>query len=182
MIDDLKMQEKKVTAKYANHAKEEADWGFPSRIWRISRLSLFASCRRPLSALCPGGEDSCQTNPISSAGGRPGGPGYPTIPLLYHSTIPGGGLSCQTKPNLGDLEYLGNGVEGLVQTNPIWRDARCGLPPRACAGRLYKQTQIRRVATGLAVQTNPICACRMGRRGRGRGLLRQTNPIRTGAM
>jgi hypothetical protein len=40
-----------VTAKYANHAKEEADWGFPSRIWRISRLNLFASCRRALPDL-----------------------------------------------------------------------------------------------------------------------------------
>ena len=35
MIDDLKTQEKKVTAKYADHAKKEVDWGFPSRIWRI---------------------------------------------------------------------------------------------------------------------------------------------------
>jgi hypothetical protein len=52
LIDDLKTQEKKVTAKYANDAKKEVTWGFPSRIWRISRLSLFASCRRPLSNLC----------------------------------------------------------------------------------------------------------------------------------
>jgi hypothetical protein len=52
MIDDLKTQEKNVTAKYANHAKKEADWGFPSRIWRISRLNLFAPRRRPLSDLC----------------------------------------------------------------------------------------------------------------------------------
>jgi hypothetical protein len=43
------------------------------------------------------------------------------------------------------------------QTNPILRDARRGLPPRACAGRLYKQTQFHSVAPGLAVQTNPIC-------------------------
>jgi hypothetical protein len=28
---------------YANHAKEEADWGFSSRIWRISRLNLLAA-------------------------------------------------------------------------------------------------------------------------------------------
>jgi hypothetical protein len=41
-----------VTAKYANHAKKEAAWGFPSRIWRISRLNLFASGRRPRPGLC----------------------------------------------------------------------------------------------------------------------------------
>jgi hypothetical protein len=86
---------------------------------------------------------------------------------LYTSDGPPAGLPVQTKPNLGDLEYLGNGVEGLVQTNPIWRDARYGLLPRACAGRLYQQTQCRRAATGRAVQTNPICPRRMGRRGRG---------------
>jgi hypothetical protein len=80
------------------------------------------------------------------------------------------------------LHRVGRRPTDVVQTNPIWRDARCGLPPRACAGRLYKQTQFRRVATGLAVQTNPICPRRMGRRGRGWSLLRQTNPIaRSGA-
>jgi hypothetical protein len=61
------------------------------------------------------------------------------------------GCRCeQAKPNLGELGHLGADAEGLVQTNPIWRDARYGLPPRACVGRLYKQTQF-------------------GRRGRGRG-------------
>jgi hypothetical protein len=44
-------------------------------------------------------------------------------------------------------------------------------------GVLYKQIQFRRVATRRAVQTNPICPRRMGRRGRGWNLLRQTNPI-----
>ncbi len=49
----------------------------------------------------------------------------------------------QTKPNFGDPGYLENGVEGLVQTKnkPNSAGRRCGLPPRACAGRLYKQTQ-----------------------------------------
>jgi hypothetical protein len=75
------------------------------------------------------------------------------------------------------LHRVGRRLTDVVQTNPIWRDARCGLPPRARAGRLYKQTQFRRVATGLAVQTNPICPRRMARRGRGWSLLRQTNPI-----
>jgi hypothetical protein len=41
-----------MTAKYANHAKKEASCGSPSRIWRVSRLRLFALCRRPLSDLC----------------------------------------------------------------------------------------------------------------------------------
>jgi hypothetical protein len=50
-------------------------------------------------------------------------------------------------------------------TNPIWRDARYGLPPGAGAGRLYKRTQFRPVAPGLAVQTNPICPRRTSRRG-----------------
>ena len=39
------------------------------------------------------------------------------------------------------LHRVGRRPTDVVQTNPIWRDARCGLPPRACAGRLYKQTQ-----------------------------------------
>jgi hypothetical protein len=52
IIDDLKTQDKNVTAKYANHAKKETDRGSPSRIWRISRLNLFAPRRRPLSDLC----------------------------------------------------------------------------------------------------------------------------------
>jgi hypothetical protein len=30
---------------YANHAKKEANWGFPSRIWRISRLHLLAAAK-----------------------------------------------------------------------------------------------------------------------------------------
>jgi hypothetical protein len=57
-------------------------------------------------------EQMRQTNPIP---GPACGRGIPTIPS--------GGVSCQTKPNLGDLGYLESGVEGLVQTNPIWRDA-----------------------------------------------------------
>jgi len=52
-----------------------------------------------------------------------------------------------------------------------------GLPPRACAGRLYKQTQFRPVAAGLAVQTNPICPRWRGRRGRRWSQSCQTNPI-----
>jgi hypothetical protein len=82
-----------------------------------------------------------QTNPISD------GPGGVRRAILRNkansaSRAEGAeGKMRETKPNLGELGYIGNGVEGLVQTNPIWRDARSGLPPRACAGRLYKQTQ-----------------------------------------
>jgi hypothetical protein len=107
----------------------------------------------------------CETKPISG-GERLGD----RLSKQTQSGVPRREEGChreQTKPTLGDLGYLENGVEGLAQTNPIWRDARGGLPPRACAGRLYKQTQFRRAATGLAVQTNPICPRRMGRRGRG---------------
>jgi hypothetical protein len=253
-----------VTAKYANHAKKEADWGSLSRIWRISRLNLFASSRRSLSGLCapvvkirattprcpvsfrqqtqfPAGAGSppsafapaastppsrlCKTKripgagwdgaggtrgnsakqtqfaptrPGTGAGGRgrrrrnaqnkPNSPertmpdkpnsgrgGLREAPPFQYSIIPPfesdayrakrsqstgrfrtqlynqsqsgvpsreEGCRCeQTKPNLGGLGYLENGVDGLVQTNPIGRDARCGLPPWACAGQLYKQTQ-----------------------------------------
>jgi hypothetical protein len=137
MIDDLKTQEKKVTAKYANHAKKEADWGFPSRIWRPVRLrsgqdfaveSLCLVSEAALGPLCPGGEGPCETKPIPAVRGgtrpggtrnegqnkpncpkrgteavsrsRPGG-GIPSIPLLYHSTIPIGCQSCETNPILG---------------------------------------------------------------------------------
>jgi hypothetical protein len=75
------------------------------------------------------------------------------------------GLPVQTKPNLGELEYLGNGLDGLVQTNPIWRDARWGLPPRAWRAPVVQTNPIPPVATGLAVQTNPIRGQPDGRRG-----------------
>jgi hypothetical protein len=68
-----------VTAKYANHAKKEANWGFPSRIWRISPLSLFASCQRPLLDLCaPLGR--FVRNKANSGGWH--------TPLFYCSIIP----------------------------------------------------------------------------------------------
>jgi hypothetical protein len=82
-----------------------------------------------------------QTNPISDG---PGGVRRAILRNKANSASRAGGAEGEmreTKPNLGELGYIGNGVEGLVQTNPIWRDARSGLPPRACAGRLYKQTQ-----------------------------------------
>jgi hypothetical protein len=53
----------------------------------------------------------------------------------------------------------------LVQTNPIWRDARWGLPPRAWRAPVVQTNQIPPVATGLAVQTNPIRGQPDGRRG-----------------
>jgi hypothetical protein len=90
----------------------------------------------------------------------------------------------QTKP-IGWWCRAGRGP--AVQTNPIWRDALCGLSPRTCAGRLYKQTQFRSVAPVLAAQTNPICPRRTSRRGRGwsqscdnaslPGVVPATNPI-----
>jgi hypothetical protein len=57
----------------------------------------------------------------------------------------------------------------------------CALLPLACMGRLYKQTQFRRVATGLAVQTNPIpAAVPIGRSAFPGGGLCKTNPIPAG--
>ncbi len=43
MIDDLKTQEKKVTAKYANHAKKEADSGLRLRGSGLIRLCPVSS-------------------------------------------------------------------------------------------------------------------------------------------
>jgi hypothetical protein len=90
--------------------------------------------------------------------------------------------SCETKPNLGALGVSGERCRGPCTNKPNL----AGRPLRPAAlgraDRWYKQTQFRRVATGLTVQTNPIYPCRMGRRGRGWILLRQTNPIaRSGA-
>ena len=82
-----------MTAKYANHAKEEANWGFLSRIWRISRLSLFASCRRPLLDLC------APVVKIRAKQSQFRRLAYPTILLFYHSTIPR-----QTNPICGRAE------------------------------------------------------------------------------
>jgi hypothetical protein len=81
-----------VTAKYANHAKKEADWGFPSRIWRISRLNLFASCRRPIGpgldrAKSPVGE-RCETNPIPGCAGWDEGQICETKPISAGENIP----------------------------------------------------------------------------------------------
>jgi hypothetical protein len=80
MIDDLKTQEKKGTAKYANHAKKEADWGVPfAYLASFTVESLCLISEVTLGRLCPGGEDSCQTKPI---------PGGWHTPLFQCSIIP----------------------------------------------------------------------------------------------
>jgi hypothetical protein len=106
-----------------------------------------------------------QTNPISAPA---------TVDSLHHSSIP---LFQPSRP-MPIVRHRLNAP--LRETNPIWRrqgrvrrglgdEACCTNKPnlagrplwpvaRACAGRLYKQTQFRPVATGLAAQTNPISA------------------------
>jgi hypothetical protein len=65
MIDDLKTQEKKATAKYANHAKKEADRGVPfAYLAYFAAESLCLVSEVTLGPLCPGGEDPYETNPI----------------------------------------------------------------------------------------------------------------------
>jgi hypothetical protein len=74
---------------------------------------------------------------------------YPTIPLIYHSTIP-------VPPVPSGAGPRGRGTRGIVRNIPSssisdWglrignRPGAgrhpCGLPPLACAGRSYKQTQ-----------------------------------------
>jgi hypothetical protein len=126
-----------VTAKYANDAKKEVTWGFPSRIWRISRLSLFASCRRPLSNLCAPvvkirakqsqftGRRRAQLYKQTQFAQRCCGPLYKQTQSGVARVVSAGqfcgtkpippaaggteGEMCETKPNLGTLGYQGGG-------------------------------------------------------------------------
>jgi hypothetical protein len=139
MIDDLKTQEKKVTAKYANHAKKEADWGSLSRIWRISRLNLFASSRRSLSGLCAPVVKIRATAPRCPVSFRqqtqfPAGAGSPPSALAPATSTPPSRL-CKTKP------VPGAGWDGGGRTS----------------GNSAKQTQS--AADGQLCQTNPISPC-----------------------
>jgi hypothetical protein len=155
-----------VTAKYANHAKKEADWEFPSRIWRISRLNLFAPRRRPLSDLCvpvvkirattPRCPVSFRqqsqfppavTIPISSASmaGVPESEMRKTNPI-WRCAVGGQRPNVrhrldaplrETNPNLGGLGYLGTGTRGAYMQN------KPNFPPEpgGTRGKCAKQTQ-----------------------------------------
>jgi hypothetical protein len=115
-----------------------------------------------------------QTNPIARSGAprrcRPWRPaGGPTIPVFQSSSRdheptkanvssrtgrrdPGWSQACETKPNLGEMSYLGDGTPGERRaTAPnkanssiadwVWT---CGATlPGASMGRSYKQTQFR---------------------------------------
>jgi hypothetical protein len=120
MVYDLKTQEKKVTAKYANHAKEDADWGFPSRIWRISRLNLLASRRGSLPDLCAPVVKIRVTSPRCPASGN-----------KANSTLrPNPGPIMRNKAKLGRVGVPGRwraGEGAIVKNEP-------NLPIRAQAG------------------------------------------------
>jgi hypothetical protein len=98
----------------------------------------------------------CKTKPIS------GGdiPHHSTIPLFHHSNRI---LIVRNKPKLGHPGVCGERCRGSCTNKPNL----AGRPLRPAASALR----------GPVVQTNPICPRRMGRRGRGWSLLRQTNPI-----
>jgi hypothetical protein len=143
-----------VTAKYANHAKEEADWGFPSRIWRISRLNLFASCRRALPDLRVPAVSNRATAPRCPVSFRqqtqtwaPWGIWGTVSRVLYKQTQFGGtpatacrlGLVwavCTNKPNSGGEGEAGAPAGERCETKPI---------PGRSAG-----------TSGPVVQTKPI--------------------------
>jgi hypothetical protein len=102
----------------------------------------------------------CKTNPIRPVGGRPG-PGGPTVrnkAKLGQSGVSRGrtvrpeGRLCETNPT----RHRGPDGRSIVRNKPNYSVADCRLgigdspaprrppsspPPRACAGRLYKQTQ-----------------------------------------
>jgi hypothetical protein len=122
--------------------RDKARLGRPWGIWGTMSRVLYKQTQSGV----PSREEGCryeQTKPIGWRCQAGRGPVVQTNPIWERPGHEEGCRCEQTKPNLGDLGHLGNGVEGFVQTNPIGRDARCGLPPRASAGRLYKQTQFR---------------------------------------
>ena len=132
VIYDLKAQEKRVTAKYANHAKEETDWEFPSHIWRISRLHLLAAAKT--NPIWPGlgsagsvtVKDAKQSQFAATLGGT--GPGRHGAWVLYKQT--------QLTAAAGWAGAPGAGDEGQMrQTNPIFLRAK--RTASALRGRIY---------------------------------------------
>jgi len=73
------------------------------------------------------GGQLCKTNPICRRSG------YPTIPLFYHSSIPIRCRLCETKPNLGRMEYLGDGAWGAnCAERSQFRGVRLGPEGEMC--------------------------------------------------
>jgi hypothetical protein len=137
----------------------------------LSRAGRAGSLPRPLTSnltLQPSGPapaaegHSYQTKPTSPAGGRPKGPGYPTDPLFYHSTIPIRCRSCQTKP-MSRLRISDCGLR-----TDLLREGPAPCLPRGRTGhrrtKCAKQTQLGWAGPGGSgsgrargvVQTNPI--------------------------
>jgi hypothetical protein len=97
-------------------------------------------------------------------------PGYPTIPVFHHSTIPIRCRLCQTKPNLGALGDLGDQTRATGQTrqtNPIRGGAaRTTIVKARSLGDATPQGSYRAKQTQFGVfssdegypceQTNPI--------------------------
>jgi hypothetical protein len=91
---------------------------------------------------------------------------------------------CKTKQNLGKLEHLGGrsggvwGTRRVVQTNPIWRDARCGPslgPARVGCTNKPNSARSRRGSPHKQTQFRPLC--RSGDRRSREGKSCETNPI-----
>jgi hypothetical protein len=142
-----------VTAKYAKHAKKEADWGFPSRTWRISRLNLFASRRRPIGpgldrARSPVGE-RCETKPIprqrrAGRGLRDEGcctnkPSSCVMPIRRSAFL--GGQFCETNP----IRSIGWGPGGRNAPNKakLGQDGTSGGRRAREGGYPAEQSQFR---------------------------------------
>jgi hypothetical protein len=131
----------------ANHAKKEGDWGFPSRIWRISRLNLFAAVRT--NPIWQG--QMCRTNPIRRGpedaplrhrDHRDGPKPVPKAALTLCTLCLCGEHSCKTKPNRGDLGYLGDRTAAGRAQGKCAKQTQCARRGRGAGrGMLYKQSQ-----------------------------------------
>jgi hypothetical protein len=172
-----------VTANHANHAKKEADWGFPSRIWRISRLNLFAPRRRPLSDLCVPVVKMRATTPRCPVSFRQQSQ-FPPAATIPRSSASMAGVPESEMPKTNPISPVGQGPSGRnVRNKPkpghpgvsVERDAgrRANAPnePNFRPAR-YPTTPLFHHSRPMpVVQTNPIGARQS----------RQTNPIAGGA-
>jgi hypothetical protein len=117
-----------VTAKYANHAKKEADWEFPSRI-----------CTNKPNLACPAARRRVAVNK----------------PSQFARTGPGGRRAravVQTKPNQGELGHLGDRTAAGRAQGKCAKQTQFARRGRGAGrGILYRQTQF--AGTNCAKQT-----------------------------